>query len=65
MEVMPICKGIGNYFSRCVCSGGEFEVREEVSETLNSRYYVGRSDGGPTSDRTGHLFPSLFFFFLL
>ena len=64
MEVMPICKGIGNLrYSRCVCSGGEFEVREEVSETLNSRYYVGTSDGRPTSDQTGHLFPSLYFFF--
>ena len=38
-------------------------MREEVSETLNSRYYVGTSDGGPTSDQTGHLFPSLFLFF--
>lgn len=63
MEVMPICKGIGITISGCVCIGGEFEARDEVSETLNSRYYVGRSDGGPTSDRTGHLF-SFFFFFL-
>lgn len=37
MEIVPICKGIGITISRCVCIGGEFEVTEEVSETLNSR----------------------------